>query len=217
MRKVLMLSAAFALFSSIVIAQDAKVQKVEPKVQKQAPKVQKQETKVVKPVTKDQKLDAKTQKQDVKNEEKSKGYHKSDWDKKIIAELKLSPEQIAKFEEISKDFYERAEALKETKVKAAPRQSTVSAAVEQSASESPTSVNVDSDLLKQNAEGENMKKDKNEKLEELQIEKEKMFIELLTPEQQALYIKMLENKEKEPTEKKKEVNQKKVTAVDPDN
>ena len=46
----------------------------------------KQESKVVKPVTKDQKLDAKTQKQDVKNEEKSNGYHKSDWDKKIIAE-----------------------------------------------------------------------------------------------------------------------------------
>ena len=224
MRKVLLLSAAFTLFYSIVIAQDAKVQKVEPKVQKQAPKVQKQESKVVKPIPKDQKIDAKTQKQEVNNEENNnKGYYRTEWDKKIITDLKLTPEQIAKFDAINQEYYEKSEALKVTKVKTKPKQSSISAAVEQTASEASTSVTSEDDLLKQNEEPEKMKEEKNEKLQQLQNDKEKMIIELLTSEQQSLYLKMLENKKtesgekKKEDEKKKEVNQKKIMQLDPDN
>jgi len=83
----------------------------------------------------------------------------TEWEKKVADELKLSEEQITKWEALNKSYKARIEALK-------------------------NDATLDKDVLK-------------EKKMELKKEKEKYFLQLLSPEQQTKYNELIEMKKKE--------------------
>ena len=147
---------------------------------------------------------------DTKEQNKEVKKDTTDWETKVIEELKLTDSQKEKLDLLNKEFNKKIKALKlsdeigkeEGKELIEPAK-----VIKAEDKEKAEAVNVSVEITKEEMEkneaikqsGEMSNEGESEKMKELKKEKEVAFMKLLTPEQQAKYKEMLEkmNKEKE--------------------
>lgn len=174
MKKVFLLSALILCFSGFIFSQETKGQKQNPKVQSNDSKGQ---TKVSKDLTTEKKN------------------HHSEWDKKLILELSLTEPQIAKLDALNKEYEEKLTEIKLESRAIEKKQSSDVALVHVESPSSQSARVSETDIPKGDAEANAKNAEFEEKKIALNNEKEKLFIELLTPKQVAKYKEMIEQKE----------------------
>ena len=181
MKKVFLLSGLILCFSGFAFSQESKVQKQNPKGQNQDSKVQKQNPKVQNKASKELTTETKS--------------YLTEWDKKVIEELNLSELQVAKLEALNKEYDEKLfELMQNAKTIEKKQSSEVSLVQVESVSAQSVRIS-DAETQKPDSESEIKKAEFEEKKIALKKDKEKLFIEMLTPKQHEKYKEMIEQNE----------------------